>query len=82
MWVTINGTVDIILANVPTVNLVVDFNAKSSRIVQTIILHNNDSNLLAKTFEIIVFNLSSIFHPHKRKYFKSKPVSKCHLTSE
>ena len=56
MWVTINGTVDIILANVPTVNLVVDFNAKSSRIVQTIILHNNDSNLLAKIFEIIVFN--------------------------
>lgn len=56
MWVTINGTVDIIHANVPTVNLVVDFNAKSSRKVQTIILHNNDSNLLAKTFEIIVFN--------------------------
>ena len=49
-------TVDIILTNVPTVNLVVDFNVKSSRKVGTIILHNKDSTLLAKTFEIIAFN--------------------------
>lgn len=69
-----NRIVDTVLANVPTVNVVANFNAtkKSSSKVGAIILHNNDSNLISKMFKIIVFNLQNSFYIGKKNVFQEK----------
>lgn len=67
---------------IPSVNLVVNLNARSSKL-EAMVFHSNDSNLIAKTFKIIAFISSLKFLLYQKKIvFKSEPIAKCHLTCD